>query len=310
MVVDQATDVKVFDHDKGVAINVRPRRLVRMVLALTSNLEVPLRNVASGLLASLGAFLTPRSLALRPPEVLPRAAIVARVLNRPAFGIREKDLETNVETNGGTVSFLRRFSEIADDKDVPVPIGSEDDIRGLGNPFERPVLLDLDPAPELPGDMELLALEVEVHVPSAAILPEPYRVPAVGGLEARKADLLSKLFTAEEPFAGFVQAVGKSLDGALRDVLAPASFEAIRKIVAAEKRTRLVVMVFDHLKHLVVDLAAPRQARKELSMLNAVGIKPIFEGFVHSLSSTASGSCTQRPFTSCLKAMVPGSIFL
>jgi hypothetical protein len=136
-----------------------------------------------------------------------------------------------------------------------------------------------------------------------------YRVPAVGRLEAREANLLSKLLVVEKPFKGFVQAVGESLDRALRDVLASASFEAICKVVAAEELARLVVMSLDHLKHLVVDPAALRQARKELSMLDTVGKKPVFEGFVHPLSSTASGYCAQRPFTSYLKAMALYTFF-
>jgi hypothetical protein len=303
LVFGHTADVEVFDHNNGVAIIVRSRRLVGMVLSLASNLEVSLREVASRL-------LTPRGLALRPPKLLVGAAIEARVFEHLAFGICKKDLQPNVEANGGTVSFLRRFSKIADDEHVPVPIDPQNEVSGLGSAFERPVLPDLDPAAELLRDMQPLRFGVEEYVSPNTVLPELYRVPAVGTLEAREAGLLPKLLTVQKPFEGFIQAVGKRLDGALWDVLAATPFKAIGEIVTAKKLTHFDVMVFDYLKHLVIYPAALRQARKELSMLDAGGIKPVFEGFVHPLCSTASGYCAQRSFTGRLKATALWAVFL
>jgi hypothetical protein len=59
-------------------------------------------------------------------------------------------------------------------------------------------------------------------------------------------------------------------------------------------------------KDIVVDPAVLLQARKELSMLDVVRIKPVCKGFVHPLSSTASGYWGQRPYTSRLKATALG----
>lgn len=146
MVSDHVGNVQVFNGDNGVAINVPLRRIVQKVFALTSNLEVTLGNVACGLLSSAGALLTTRELTLCPSELLLRLPVAAWVLDRLATRICEKDLEANVEANGGTVSFIRCVSEITDNKHVPMPIGPQNEVSALGSTFERPVLLDLDPS--------------------------------------------------------------------------------------------------------------------------------------------------------------------
>jgi hypothetical protein len=68
----------------------------------------------------------------------------------------------------------------------------------------------------------------------------------------------------KEPLEGFVKPVGKRLHRGLRDALATASLELARKMVAAKKRTRLVVvMIVDQSKHLVLKAATFRQSRQE-----------------------------------------------
>src|SRR5215211_5317213 len=310
VVVDHTTDVEVFDRNNGVAINVRPRRLVRMVLALASDLEMPFGDMLCSLLASLRTLLTARELAQCPSELLLRSPVAARVLDRLAFGVCKKDLEAIVEANGGTVSFLRRFSEITDYEHVPAPIGPENEVCALGSAFMWPVLFDLDPAAELLRNVKPPSFRVKKHIATGSVLPEMYRVPAVRRLEAWETDLLSKLSAVKEPLEGFVQTVGKRLHRALRYILSAPTLEPIREVVPAEELARLAVLSLDHLKHLVVNPAALRQVRKELCMLDAVGIKPVFKGSVHPLSSTASGYCAQRLFSSCLKAPALGPIFL
>jgi hypothetical protein len=63
-------------------------------------------------------------------------------------------------------------------------------------------------------------------------------------------------------------------------------------------------------KDLVVVQVPLRQARKELSMSDAVRIKSTFKGFVPPLPSTGSGYCRKRPYTSRLKVTALGSTFL
>jgi hypothetical protein len=259
VVVNHTADVEVFDRDEGVPIHVRPRRLVRMVLALAGDLEMSLGDMPRSLLAPLGALLPSAELALRPPELLLGAAIAARVFDNLAFGVCKKDLEANVEANGGTVSFLRRFSEITDDEHVPAPIGSENEVCSLRSAFKRPVLFDLDPAAEFLRNVKPPRLRVKKHIATRPVLPETYRVPAVRRLEAWEADLLSKLSVVKEPLEGFIQTVGKRLYCGLGHMLSTLAFEAIRKVVTAKELARLIEMAFNRLQHLVVDPATFRQ---------------------------------------------------
>ena len=66
-----------------------------------------------------------------------------------------------------------------------------------------------------------------------------------------------------------------------------ASLEAVGKVIAAKKSTRLFVMGFEQLKHFIVEQAAFPQARKEHSTLEASRIEPVLESLVHTLTITA-----------------------
>ena len=222
--------------------------------------------------------------------------------DRPALGIGGEDLESNVDAHGGTVSFFRRLSEVADDERVPVPIGPVDEVGGLGHPFERAVLLELEASAELLGHPEPASVGVEVRVPPGAVLPELYRVPALRALEAREACLPSKLPAAmEETLERFVEPVGEGLHRGLGDVLGArataTTLEPIRKVVAGEELPRLLVMRLDHLKHFVVNVAAFGQARKEQAMLFAVRIQTVLESLVHTTILYCNRDPVARAFT-------------
>jgi len=81
-------------------------------------------------------------------------------------------------------------------------------------------------------------------------------VPAIGSLEAREAHLLPELATAEKTLEGIIKTLGERLHRALRDMLAAASLETSRKIVAAKELASFLVMSLEHLQHLVVEEAA------------------------------------------------------
>jgi hypothetical protein len=74
------------------------------------------------------------------------------------------------------------------------------------------------------------------------------------------------------------------------------------EIVAAKKRIRLAVMVFDHLKHLVVDPATLHQARQQQRILKPVRKEAVLKRPEHFLSSTGLLTRSQRAFTSRLTA--------
>jgi len=287
VVLEHVLGSQIFDSDKSVTVNVASRRLVRVVLTLTGYSEVLLRLLSCRLLAAVGALLSPCRLTLRSAKLFRRPLAPARVLDRVSVGVGDEVNESNVEPDSGAVSLFGRIAHIADVEHVPVPVCAVDEVRRLGNPFERAMLLDLEAFPELLRDSQLAGVGIEVHVPSAPVLSELDRVPAVRPFEAREPYLPSELFAANETLERPVEPVGKRLYRGLGDVLiaraTATSLESIRKVVTGQELARLIVMSLDHLKHLVVKTAALRQSRKEHTMLFAVRVKSILERLMHSL---------------------------
>jgi hypothetical protein len=109
-VLEHVRDPEVFDGDEGAPINIPPRRLVRVVLALADDLEVLLRRLTRRLTSAVGAFLAPTRLALRPATFLLRAPEAARVLNHASIRVGDEVLEANVQADGISVPLLRGIS--------------------------------------------------------------------------------------------------------------------------------------------------------------------------------------------------------
>jgi hypothetical protein len=255
-VLEHILDSQVLNRNKGVPIHVVPRRLVRVVLALAGYSEVDLRRLPSRLAPAVGAFLSTRHLALRPPEFLRRPLEATRVLSGVALRVGDEVREANVKADGSTIPFLRCISEIANDKDIPVPVGAIDEVSGFGMTFEQPVLLDLEEATEPLGNPQPPGIGVEEHVSPAPVLTKLNAMPAVSGFEARKANLLTKLLAVKESLESFVESAREGLNSRLWDMLragaTATSFEPIREVVATKELARLDVMSLDHLQHLVV----------------------------------------------------------
>ncbi len=107
VVLEHVLDPEVLDGDEGVAVNVTPSRLVRVVLALAGDLEVLFRGPLGRLTAPVRSFLPAGRLALRNPKFPLGLLEAARVLDRLAFGVGKEHLEANVDPNSGTVPLLR-----------------------------------------------------------------------------------------------------------------------------------------------------------------------------------------------------------
>ncbi len=282
-VFEHVLDPEIFDSNEGVGLNVVPSRLVRVILTLAGDLEVLLGGLLGRFAAAVGTLLAPGALSLRPPQSLRGPLQTAWVLDNLPFGVGDEVSKAQVEPNSRPVAFLGCIPEVADDKDVPVPVSTIGEVSGLWSTFERTVPLNLETASELLRNSQPSRIRVEAYIPPRAVLSKLYRMPAVSSLEAREAHLLPKLATAEKTLEGSIKTVGKRLHRALRDMLAPTSLEAVRQIVAAEKLARSLVMSLEHFEHLVVKTAAFGQTGKESRVLGAVEEKPVLEGLVHLL---------------------------
>lgn len=153
----------------------------------------------------------------------------------------------HVQPHSRPVSFVWCIPEVADDKYVPMPVSTIDQMSGLWSTFERTVLLDLEAASELLRNSQPSRIRVKEHVPTPTVLPKLYGVPTVGSLEAWEAYFAPEFLATKESLEGFVEPVSKRLHRRLRDMLAASSLETIRKIVAAKELARFLVMSFDHL---------------------------------------------------------------
>lgn len=286
MVLEHIGHAQVFNGDEGVTINVRPGRLVRVVLTLAGDLEMLAGRLLGRFAAAVGTLRAPRRLALQPAKLLRATFETARVLDGVPVRVGDEVSESDIKAHSITFALCGRVSEVRDDKHVPMTVGSQHEMSSLGSTFERAVLLDLEAAAELLGDSQASGIGIEVHVAPRPVLPKLYRMPAVSRLETWEADLASEFFTVKETLEGFAEAIGESLHDGLGDMLGtgatPASLEAKVDVVIGEKLTRLIVISFDHFQHLVVKMATFYQTRKELNALNATRIEPVLKRFIHN----------------------------
>ncbi len=309
VVLEHILDAQVFDGDEGISVNVSAGRFMGVVLALAGDLEVLFGRLARRLLLPVRALFATGRLALRSPELLLGVLETARILDRVPVGVGNKDLEPNIKSNSISLAFVGSISQVADDKYVPMPVGSVDEVGGLRRTFERPVLLDLEAAAELLGDSQAPGVRVEEYVPTTTVLAQLYRVPTVSGLKAREAGLAAEFLAVKEALECLIEPVRQRLYRTCRDVFAAATLETVREIVPAKELASLVVASFDHLQHLVVQMATFLKTRKELIALNASRIQTVFKRLHHDANYTALGTLRTAIHQSA-KADSPLAVFL
>ncbi len=159
------------------------------------------------------AFLAPGQLTLLTSQGRGARTIEARVLNRMALAIRKERLESHINPNismfADAGKMLVLWLRLADNQGIPMPIGTQDKMYGLGSPLYRAMQLDLEKMPQLLGNNEVLL--VLVHIAIFAVLPELDRVPLVALLEAREAYFHRKLFAGKKAFERLGETVSKHL---------------------------------------------------------------------------------------------------
>jgi len=289
-VLCQTLYIEIFDGNESVPVDVFAGRFVEKVLPLTGDFEVPLRGESRGSFASVGAFLSTTRLALRFSQFLLTPSIVTWVFDRLAFGIGEKNLQTQIYANGGAILERRSCSEVAYDEYIPVAVSPAHEVSRFRGTFDRTVLFYLDASAELLGDSEPLGLVVKEDIMSLTILPEMDGVPAIASFKAREADLLLALLTIEESPQGFVETTAERLDRGLGDVFTTAALELTGEIISTERFAALRVMVFNQFEHLIVNKARFGETGEEQSLLHTVRVETVFEGLVHAFHCTEQAS--------------------
>lgn len=279
MVLHHITDGQVFDGNEVILLSVLFGRLEMMIPALAIDLEMGLCHVSGGFPSSLTAFCTPAHLALFPSERTLRGAIEAWVFHRVALTIGQKAFESNINADGRmlTLSWLMFRSRIrfADNQDVPMPIGTQNEMHRLGGALYWTMQFDLEEVSHFLWDDQVFFVFVQIAV--FAVLPQLDGMPLIGLLEAGEADAGNvMLLRSQKTLEGLGETIRKHLHRGGRHMLT-LSFERRFQIVLAWKRAILVILCFDGLQHAIVNGARLTQALHEQGGLLRIGIQPILK---------------------------------
>ena len=159
--------LKVFNCNQLIALGVRFRGLEMVIAALPVDLQVRLRHVLRGFPASMAASLASAQLALLASQGSLRGTIEARVLNRVALTIREKGLETYINTDirmlARARSMFGMWLRLTHDEGIPMPIRTQDQVDRFRRPLYRAMHLDLEGFPDLLGHDEVLLLLMQIR---------------------------------------------------------------------------------------------------------------------------------------------------
>ena len=134
MVARHPHHVQVFHTDAAIPFRIVLGNGEMVVSALPGNLEMLAGDLPRGFAAAMTAFLAAAQRALRMGETFLPSAIVARVLYCVALGVRQKDLQADIQANRRVFTrcplrmhVAKRVlgCRLADDQRVPVPIGAQ-----------------------------------------------------------------------------------------------------------------------------------------------------------------------------------------
>jgi len=197
-----------------IALRVGLRRFEVKITALSCDLEMGLGCATSSLAASLASLLATGDHALLATEGRLTLAIIAWIVDRVSFRIRQEGLQPHIQADVRMVtcrgSMLCLGVSFADDEGIPVMIGPIEQVTGLGSPFDRAMQLDLERTAQLLGDRQMLAIRGKFEI--RFVLAQVNRVPTVGGLKAREPTCFAKFSAGKEAFEGLIQAICQHLD--------------------------------------------------------------------------------------------------
>src|SRR6266536_3456833 len=138
--------------------------------------------------------------------------------------------------------------------------------------------LDLEEVTELLGNNEMFLVLMQIHI--FAVLPQWNAMPAVRLLEARKANTRDVIgFRGKEPLQRFREPVCEQLDRGGGHLFTALTFESLFQIVLTGERAVLIILLFDHLKHPIIDMARRSQASHEQVGLFLIHVQSVLKCF-------------------------------
>ncbi len=280
MVLDHVQDGQVFHDNTAIAFCIRPSYLELMIPPLTGDLEMGLSHIACCLPAAMAPFLASAQWPLLPPKRLLRGAIEAGVLYRLTFTIGQERLQPHVNANILVVASGRQVFRLSlcltDNERIPMPIGAVNQMHGFGRAFYGAVQFDLEGFPQLSWNDQVLLIFMQIGV--FAVLSELNGVPTMRLLKPRKANIRkTQLFNGEETLKGLRETVSQHLHRGGWHVLTTTAFEPSGQVVLRGEGALLCILLFDRLKHLVIEQARLLQAVQEQMGLFLLHEKPVLK---------------------------------
>lgn len=291
MVLHHSCHVQVLYADATKPLGIVLGGLEMEVTSLAGDGEMPVGNFLACLAAALTALLAAARgpLCVRQPLLGP--AKVARILDDAAIGVGEKDLQAHVQPDRWVLTCLRLRSglggmhgsllvvwgRLTHNERVPVPIRTQDQMGGHGRAHQRAVELDLQQPSQLGRHMQMRPVHIQPDITAERVLAQLNRVPAIGRLEAWKADRHSQVLHLEIAFERLAEPIRQRLDGGGRNMFAATSLEARREVILRGECVVRFILRFQHLQHLVIDGPRLNEAGHQRLALCAIGIQAVFK---------------------------------
>ncbi len=297
VIFDHLTDSQVFYHNAPVAFGIGPGCLEMVIAPLAIDLQVRLRRTPGSFPSAMRTFLATGYHPLLASQGSLRGAIEARVLDHMALGVREERLESYINADVGmftrTWSMFSMWLSLAHDQRIPMSINTMHQVSRLRCACNRTMQLDLEEVPQFLGYDKVLLVLMQVTV--FAVLPQLERVPAIGLLEPREADTRNVIrFRSEETFEGLGKSIRKHLYGCGGNMFTSMTFESLFQIRLAGEGALVLILLFDHLKHLIIDLARLSQASHEQAGLFLLHVQSVLKCFHVLYYSSLESVC--QPF--------------
>ncbi|HEU5198133.1 MAG TPA: hypothetical protein VFU32_00775 [Ktedonobacterales bacterium] len=281
MVLEHASNVQVFHTDMLVLLCVGFGRLEQEIPPLALDFEMRFGTIARRFASSYATFLAAAELTMLTPQGSLTLAIVPRIDNRCAVGIRQEDFQAHIQPNirmkANPAIFLVAylFWWFANNESIPVPIGAQNQMAGLRCSHQRSMQLDFEQQAQLARHTQMLTIFVQAKV--FLVLAQLDTMPAIGGLEAWEAAGDIQFFTGEVPPERFIQPVSQHLDRCGRDAFPTTPGKAGGQFILEEKPARIGILLFGGSQHLVVQAPRVFQAGRQLVMLPLIHKETVFK---------------------------------
>ena len=297
VIFDHLTDSQVFYHNAPVAFGIGPGCLEMVIAPLAIDLQVRLRRTPGSFPSAMRTFLATGYHPLLASQGALRGAIETWVRNGVPLAVSKKGLEAHVNADVRMSAvlwcMLSLWKSLTDDEGIPMSISPQHKMDGLGYTLYRTMQLDLEEVSQLLRHNKVLLLLMQVTV--FAVLPQLDRVPAIGLLEPREADTRKVMrFGSEETFEGLGKPIRKHLDGGGGNMFTSMTFESLFQIRLAGEGALVLILLFDHLKHLIIDLARLSQASHEQAGLFLLHVQSVLKCFHVLYYSSLESVC--QPF--------------